>query len=383
MKRKVSDLLSELGRRAPFDFAEDWDNVGLIVGDPDREVHGCIVAVNLGKEALDAAVNMKANVIVCHHPPIFKPTKKLTRTSMPYVYEALRRGISVIALHTNFDLASDQVSRQIAEKLGFRMTGYLANRGSDGVPPSLRQAKFITYVPGAQADRVRDAACRAGAGTIGKYGFCSFSWSGEGTFLGGEGTQPAIGEKGTLERVEERRLETIVPVKTLERVIGAARKAHPYEEMAYDVIELMQPLRNIGYGFISIAERAAKKSGSVDQSPSFAFHKIIDNVKELFHLKSVTVVGPGLENQRLRVKKLAFSPGSGSAFVSAAVEKRADVYVCGEVGYHQMLEAKQKGLTLIVLGHSYSERFFVEMVSEWCSKFKPVKRVFENVHQAF
>jgi hypothetical protein len=280
----------------------------------------------------------------------------------------------VIALHTNFDLASEALSRELAGQLGFEFKGFLTPRGGSELPVSARFGKFVTYVPADHLDKVRQAVCDEGAGVIGNYTQCSFSWGGEGTFLGGAGSNPTVGRAGKLEKAEERRLEVVFPWRKLQDVTQAARAAHPYEEMAFEVLELAQPSRPLGYGFV--ADVAGARAGSL------AFHKIIQNVKESLRLRSVTVAGPGLSEKDMPVRRLAFSPGAGSSFVGAASAKGADVYVCGEVGYHQMLEARQKGLTLVVLGHSYSERFFIETVSSWCeTTAKPVKKVFETVHE--
>lgn len=371
-KVSVGDLVGELGKRAPYDFAEEWDNVGFLAGDASDEIKGVVVAVNLGPEALKAAAERGANVIVCHHPPIFKPVSRLTKTSSPYLYEALRKGVSVIALHTNFDLACSEVAETITAHLGVKKTGFLAPRGGSTVPASLRLGKFITYLPSDALDKVREAVCRAGAGRIGNYTDCSFSWDGQGTYVGGDGSNPTSGKAGRLEKVEERRLEVVFPWKSLDSVIQAARGAHPYEEMAYDIIELKQPQRSVGYGFTA-----------EDLSANLTFPKLLDSVKQTFQLSDVTVAGPAVFDQQMKIRRLAFSPGSGSSFVGAAAAKGIDVYICGEVGYHQMLEARQKGVTLMMLGHSYSERFFVEAVSSWCEPFGSTEKVFEMIHKSF
>ena len=385
-KFSIGDLVGSLGRHAPFDLAEEWDNVGFLAGDAADTVSGVVTAVNLGPEALAAAVVTNSNVIVCHHPPIFKPIKRLTRAASPYLYEAVRRGIGVIALHTNFDLSSEKISRELAATLGCEFKDFLAPRGGAELPRSLRLGKFITYVPEKNLDAIREAVDRAGAGRIGEYTQCSFSWDGEGTFKGAPGTKPAVGRAGALERAQEKRFEVVFPWKALTQVVAAARSVHPYEEMAYDVLELAQPARSLGYGFVGKYGKPRQEMSDLGDASDastepLVFHKLLDNVKQTFQLSSVTVAGPGLADSKMRVQNLAFSPGSGSSFVGAACAKGADVYVCGEVGYHQMLEARQKGLTLVILGHSYSERFFIETVASWCETAGPVRKVFETVHE--
>lgn len=369
----VGDLTGALGKNAPYDWAEEWDNVGLLIGDAADSVKEAIVSINLGPEALRAAQEKNANVIICHHPPVFKPLLKILKSSAPYLYEAIVSKINIITLHTNFDLASEQISSHVANALGFQIIDFLKKREGE-MPASLRQGKFITYVPEQALDKVRQAVCDAGAGKIGDYSQCSFSWDGEGTFLGGNPANPTIGKVGVLEKVKEKRLEVIFRWNALERIVQAARKAHPYEEMAYDVVKLAQPYHNIGYGFVGDIKAEFKPT-------NFVFHKLADRVRSLFQLSQLTVVGRGLDEKTLKVSRIAFSPGSGSAFIKAAIAKGVDVYICGEVGYHQMLEARSAGLTLILLGHSYSERFFLETISNWCDLLGcQTHKVFEKIH---
>ena len=377
---KVSDLAGFLGKLAPLDLAESWDNVGLIAGDPGEAVRGVVVAIDLGEAALADAERMGANVVVCHHPPIFKPALRLTKATHPFLYEAIRRGIGVIALHTNFDLSSEELSRKLCDRLGFEFQGFLAKRQGDPDVPSQALGKFMTYAPAQDLDVIREALAKAGAGQIGEYSQCSFSVEGEGTFLGSQKSNPIKGKRGQLEKTAERRLEMVFPWKRRSEVVTAARKAHPYDEMAYDILKLAQTKREIGYGLVG--------TGGSQDSTKLVFHKFLESVKETFALCSLTVAGPGMENPQMAVRKMAFSPGSGSAFVGAAAAKGVDVYVCGELGYHQILEARQKGLTVVVLGHGNSERFFVETVSDWAGNFfrefgvkaGNVGKIFETVH---
>ncbi len=377
-KVRVSDLVGFLQKKAPFDFAETWDNVGLLCGDASQEITGIVIAVNLGREAINAAEKQKANVIICHHPPIFKPISKLTAQSSPHLYRALTMGVSVIALHTNFDLASVEHNKKISEKLNLKYKTFLAER-ENGTPKSLQLAKFVTYVPEKNLEDVRNALCEAGAGKIGNYSQCSFSWDGEGTFLGNDSSNPKVGSKNNLEKVEEKRLEVVFELKRMSIILEAARKAHPYEEMAYDIIGLANPSKDIGYGFISEAPT------------KLTFQKLVESVKSCFQLKHVTIAGPALDDLDKKadkaIEKIAFSPGSGSAFISQAAAKGVQVYVCGEVGYHQILEARNRNVTLVLLGHSYSERFFMSTVSDWIQNESQMEiaknkivEVYENIH---
>lgn len=383
---KISDLMGALTKRFPLDLAEDWDNVGFLLGDASQDLTGVVVSVNLGRESLDAALEAGANLIICHHPPIFKATLKMTANSHPFCFEALKNNICVAAFHTNFDLGSQATNARIAQLLGAEMKQPLAARQSSTSPESQQIGKFITAVPADTSDEILDkmvqALAKAGAGQIGDYSECSFSWPGQGTFVGGESTNPKIGVAGKRQKVAEKRLEMVFPWKRLEKIVEAARKVHPYEEMAYDVLKL-EPVNKrgapagLGYGFI--AELNGVSSA-----------EFLKRVQMVFAVDSVELVGPILQGSE--VKKVAFSPGSGSGFIGRAVAQGIDTYVTGEVGYHQMLEAKRASLSLILLGHSNSERFFVETMAQGCEDyFKAlgssfgltacVKSVFEVVHK--
>ncbi|MGE4232386.1 MAG: Nif3-like dinuclear metal center hexameric protein [Bacteriovoracia bacterium] len=360
---QLSEILGELNQKYPFDSAESWDNVGLLIGDPNSKVKGIVVSVNLGAEALAEAKKARANLIICHHPPIFKPTHRIVESSSPYILEAIRNKISVIALHTNFDLHSEDTMTKLAADLKVTYEGALARRDGREIPESLQIVKFITYVPTEALEKVRKAVFEAGAGHIGSYSRCSFQSEGMGTFEGSEATNPAIGKPGRFEAVLEQRLEVVLPIKKLDKVISAARKAHPYEEMAYDVFAFARPVRSVGYGFIG------KPAGVFD------FHKFLKNVKQTFYLKQLVIQ----QASDLKAPKVAFSPGSGSSFVKTAISRGVKVYVTGEIGYHQMLEAKTAGLSLVLLGHGNSERFFVETLGRWCQGWAKTKLVYETV----
>lgn len=381
----VADIVGFLNQKAPFDWAEDWDNVGFLLGSSTDMLTGVIVAINLGPEAIQQACQQKANLIICHHPPIFKPLNKITQQNTPWVYEALQHNINVIVLHTNYDLASSEASAEICRQLDLAPPiGFLASRNSEVLPASLNLAKFITYLPTEQRliDDFRQALAEVGAGVIGNYQQCSFSWSGEGTFFGNEQSNPQAGSRQKLEKVAETRFEMIFPLKKVDKIVTTARKAHPYDEMAFDIVKLEQAKQSIGYGFI------AKPL----QKP-LTLKSLLNKLKEVFQLPSLTVVNPGgvvseaFLNQSLT--KVGFSQGSGSGFIGAAAAKGVSVYICGEVGFHQMLEARNKGLPLVILGHSYSEHFFMATVSGWVREFftgadgHSVVSVYEPIHENY
>jgi dinuclear metal center YbgI/SA1388 family protein len=379
MSINVGDLLKILSKKAPIDLAESWDNVGLIAGDLSAKVKAIVVAVNLGPEALREALKKKANVIICHHPPIFKPTLKLTAQQAPFVYEAIRKNISIISLHTNFDLSSYLLNKKMAFDLGFDFQKPLADREgsrvpfSDKTPQTLLFGKLIIYVPQSHLNAIKQVLSELGAGKIGDYDSCSFSSEGIGSFRPLEGAKPFLGKKGKIETVSESKLEALIPWARREEILKKVRQIHPYEEMAYDLFLVDAFLdKTVGYGWVG-------KSLKPISAPL-----LFKRVQKYFELVTppmlIECFDKKINNNKYLINKMAFSPGSGAAFLSNAQSEKVDLFVTGELGYHSMLEARAKGIPVLLLGHSYSERFFVETVAEWCKPSSQVFKVFEIIH---
>src|SRR5918999_3005804 len=228
---------------APRALAEDWDNVGLQVGEPDSEVDQVLVALTPLPEVFEEAEEVGADFLLFHHPLIFRALSSVNTASYPgnLVARAVRGGMTVYAAHTNYDAAPGGVSVTLAESLGLSgPLGIVAPRGG------LR--KLVVFVPEENADEISDTLTEAGAGVIGNYTHCTFRAPGTGTFFGGEATDPYAGEKGRLERVSELRLETVVPAHAASRAAAAVRAAHPYEEPAFDVYPVDGYPEGCGYG---------------------------------------------------------------------------------------------------------------------------------------
>lgn len=345
--------------RAPLDTAEDWDNVGLLVGDPSRKTAGAVVSIDLTREALDTATAMGYGLIVTHHPCIFPKSRGLSRVTAggtgmgSLVFEAAAKGIAVYATHTNFDQCALEVPRRIAEALGVKIAGRLIEKGGRG---SL--LKLAVYVPQTHAEAVRQAMCDAGAGRIGRYDHCSFSTPGEGTFRGGEGASPALGKPGQLERAREVRVETIVPRGMEGMVLKALKKAHPYEEVAYDLYPVEQgpaPVglnAGVGYGFYG------------DFAEPKTFPVVAQHVKRLFEVEGFLVSEP----RPAQIRRIGFVAGKGASFVGAAAAVGCDLFITGEAGYHTALEGSRAGVCVVELGHRESELFFLKTAAEWLAE---------------
>lgn len=357
---KISEVVKKLDEWAPPSSAERWDNVGLLVGDASSETSGAVVCVDLTEEALDEARTRGAKLIVNHHPCIFPKDHGLSRVrsgdaSSRLIYRAIQEGVSVYASHTNFDRCALEVVHEIAEAMGATPVGRLQEKG----PGSC--VKLVTFVPTGEVDKVREAICAAGAGQIGDYDFCAFLVSGEGSFRGLTGTNPSVGKPGKLEKVAEVRLETWVPRGLESQVLAALRSAHSYEEVAFDWIPVEQPpaskgiVRGLGYGFYGDFEKP------------ISFEEFSARAAKAFETKGMIVSPARFADSDFKkpiLKRMAFSPGKGSSFVSSARAAECDVYVMGEVGYHSALDGAKSGMAVVELGHRESERFFLKVMTK-------------------
>lgn len=350
---KISEILRQLETLAPGATAESWDNVGLLVGNLAAKSAGAIVSVDLTEEALEKAIQKNYKLIVTHHPPIFPKQKGIAQiTASTLVYRCISNGINVISSHTNFDRCALEVVQVVSQGLGVVPQGRLIDPETDSI------VKLSCYVPPSHLESVRAAVCEAGGGKIGDYDFCTFGVPGQGTFRPGPRTRPSIGKVGKIEKVDEVRLETILPRGLEKAVIAALKAAHPYEEVAYDLYPVEQvpaPLgctRGLGYGF-----------WGEFPSPK-AFSEVAKDVRRLFKVSGFWLTDPAPK----RIKRIAFVAGKGAGFLKAATLVGCDLFVTGEVGYHAVLHGKRSGMTVMELGHRESEFFYLKTMEAWLSK---------------
>lgn len=332
---RVQEIAEAVEKIAPEALAEDWDNVGLQVGEPDGEVDRILVALTPLPEVFEEAEEVGANFLLFHHPLIFRALSSVNTTSYPgdLVARATRGNLTVYAAHTNYDAAPGGVSVALAEALGLsEPLGIVAPRGG------LR--KLVVFVPEAYADAIADALTEAGAGVIGDYTHCTFRAPGTGTFFGGEDTDPYAGEKGRLERVPELRLETVVPAHAASRASAAVRTAHPYEEPAFDVYPVDGYPEGCGYGRVGVLPEPL--------SPE----ELRDHVSGSLGFPARLVADP--EPGR-RIERVAVLGGSGASFLREAAASGADAYVTGDLDYHDALMAESLGLVAIDAGHATTE----------------------------
>ncbi len=320
-------------RIAPLPLAEEWDNCGLQVGDPAAQADRVLVALTPMPEVFEEAEEKGADFLLFHHPLIFGPLKSIVTSSYPggLLARAIRNGLAVYAAHTSYDAAPEGVSIALARALGLRgPLRVLSPRGA------LR--KLVVFVPEENAGAVAKALAEAGAGVIGDYTECTFRTQGTGTFRGGDDANPYLGEKGRLEKVQEVRLETVVPAHAVGRAIDAATAAHPYEEVALDVYPVEGSPAGCGYGRLgTLPERLTAEELREHVSASLGF-------------PSRLAADPGR-----RIETVAVVGGSGGSFIPEVAASGAHAYVTGDVDYHDALLAESLGLTVIDAGHAATE----------------------------
>jgi len=379
MKKKIShsiaSVLQFLETKAPISCAESWDSVGLLVGNPNWETESAVVAIDLSEKALELALSSRSNLIITHHPCIFSKSKGLSRliegeesgTLSNLIFKCIENKIAVVSVHTNFDQCALEVNQQISKGLDINIQGRLFDDSKNLL------YKLVTFVPQTHADRVRTALSSAGAGNIGQYDFCSFSMTGEGRFRGEQGTKPFLGKPGQVEVVTEERIETVFPKSLQSIVIKALFDSHPYQELAYDLYEVKQSLsdlgqfKGLGYGFWG--EFFSTKS----------FSEVAQHVKDLFGVEGILMSGTSPK----KVKKVAFAPGKGASFISHALSLECDLFITGEVGYHNALEAARQRMITFELGHTHSEVFFPKVIQTWLTELGVKARYLNLSFQRF
>ncbi|MED2972528.1 Nif3-like dinuclear metal center hexameric protein [Fictibacillus sp. B-59209] len=325
-------VIGELHALAPKHLAEEGDPIGLQVGNLNKPVKKVMIALDVLEEVVDEAIEKGAELIIAHHPMIYRPLKKID-LSMPQgrmIEKLIKNDIAVYAAHTNLDVAKGGVNDWLAEALHLEQTEVL--KGTK----EISLVKLAVYVPEEQADTVREAMAAAGAGHIGQYSHCTFNTSGEGTFKPLEGTNPFIGTKGKIERVNEIKIETVISEDLVKQVISSMKKAHPYEEVAYDLYELKNEGETLGIGKIG---RLAEE---------MPFEDFIQHVKQTLDVSALRAV----KGHSRPVRKVAVVGGDGNKFISAAIMKGADVLVTGDMYYHNAHDAQAAGLSIIDPGHN-------------------------------
>ncbi|GHA58661.1 Nif3-like dinuclear metal center hexameric protein [Pontibacter akesuensis] len=343
---KIHEVTTLLEQLAPLRYQESYDNAGLQTGDANAEVTGVLVTLDCTEAVLDEALEKGCNLVVAHHPVIFKGLKQLTGRSYVErtIIKAIRHNIAIYASHTNLDSVVNGVNTKIANKLGLQQQRMLINK-----PNTLLQ--LVTFVPVAHTEAVLTALHAAGAGNIGEYSSCSFSVTGTGRFTPSESANPSIGEKNKPEQVEENRLELIFPAALQSKIMAALQQAHPYEEVAHYLYNLENQNQEVGIGVIGELEQEKTEQ---------EFLAYLKDCMQLQGLRYTSIGGR-------KVKKVAVCGGSGSFLIKDALRQGADALVTGDVKYHEFFDAENR-LMIADIGHYESEVFTKEIFYDTISK---------------
>ena len=336
----VKQITGAIEQFAPVIYQESYDNCGLQVGDNAMVVTGVLLTLDVTEAVLEEAMQRGCNMIVAHHPLIFTGLKKITGRNYVerIVHKAIKNDIAIYAAHTNLDNMYNGVNNKIAEKLGLKGLKILA-------PKADTLIKLYTSVPVSAADKVREALFNAGAGKIGNYKECSFSINGNGTFRPGQDAGPAIGEAGGIrEYVNETKIEVLIEKHTQAAVIAALFEAHPYEEVAYELIALPNPNQGIGAGIVGLLPVP------MDEAVFLTYLKSKMNTACIRHTAL-----PGKQ-----IERVAVCGGSGSFLLFDAIKAKADIFITADFKYHQFFDAEGK-IIIADIGHYETEQFTPEI----------------------
>jgi dinuclear metal center YbgI/SA1388 family protein len=332
---RLSVLVKYLEQVAPPNYQEDYDNSGLLIGEPDQDIVASLVALDCTEAIVDEAIAHGCNLIITHHPIIFKGLKTITGKTYVerVVLKAIRNNIALYAIHTNLDHVKHGVNGVICKRLGLANVKILKPKG--GI-----LKKMVTYCPTDFAPRVREALFASGAGNIGNYSDCSFSIEGTGTFKAGEDTDPYVGEQGVLHHEDEVRIEVVFLAQEQRKVVLALLENHPYEEVAYDIFALENKLDTIGAGMVGWL------SESMD---GLGFLNMVKDKMGASVVKHTTLLPR-------KIKKVAVCGGSGSFLLQDAIASGADAFVTADFKYHEFFDADSK-IVIADIGHFETEQF--------------------------
>ena len=342
----VQDVINHLHDLAPLAYAEDFDNVGLLVGDKNQSVSGILVTLDTLEAVVDEAIEKNCNLIVSFHPIIFKGLKKITGKTYVerVVIKAIQYNIAIFSIHTALDNAIEGVNSIICDQLGLKNKNIL-------IPQKGTIKKLQTYVPKSNAEALRLALFSAGAGSIGNYKSCSFNAEGKGTYMGNENSNPVIGEKGELHTENETAISVTYSKHLESKVLKALFEAHPYEEVAYEITTLENTNQHIGIGMIGELEN------EMDELDCLKF------IKDKMHTECV-------RHSKLfkkSIKRIAVLGGSGSFAIAAAKAANADLLVTSDLKYHDFFTA-ESDIVLADIGHYESEQFTKSFLVDYLSK---------------
>lgn len=343
---KIKDVTTILERLAPLSYQESYDNSGLIIGDRNDDLKSILITLDCTEEVLDEAIKNKCNLIVAHHPILFKSIKKLNGDNyvQRVIIKAIKNNISIYAIHTNLDNVMDGVNSTIANRLELINCKILQPKYD-----ILKQ--LIVYCPESYSKKLKESLFSLGAGAIGDYEQCSFSSKGIGTFFPKKDSKPFIGEVGKVHEGPEDCIEMIFPKNIEGAIIECINKNHPYEEVAYQIFNLDIKYKNVGSGLIGELKE------SIEEKDFLSFLKDKMNTSIIRHTN--------LRNKK--IKKVAVCGGAGSFLLSTAISKNADIFISSDFKYHEFFDADNK-LVIADIGHFESEQYTKDLIYDFLRK---------------
>ncbi|MDP1800029.1 MAG: Nif3-like dinuclear metal center hexameric protein [Bacteroidota bacterium] len=338
----IQEIITEIENFAPLAYQEDYDNCGLITGQKTQTATGALLSLDCTEEVIDEAIANKCNLIIAHHPILFSGLKKINGNNYVErtIIKAIQNNIAIYAAHTNLDNVKQGVNKKMSDKLGLKNLHILA-------PKSNILKKLVTFVPGSHHEAVLQALFEAGAGNIGNYSNCSFNLEGTGTFKGNADTKPFLGKPNELSKEKEIRIEAIFEFNKEAGIIAALLKAHPYEEVAYDIYSIANKHQQIGSGMVGELEKEMNENDF------------------LGHVKKSLLCGCLKHTKKLgkSIKKVAICGGSGRFLLKNAINSGADAFITSDFKYHEFFDAENK-ILLIDAGHFETEQFTPEIFYE-------------------
>ena len=356
--RTINNIIESLERLAPRVYQEEYDNSGLLTGNPTEEVKGILITLDCTEDVVEEALAKSCNLIVAHHPILFKGIKKLTgQTYVERVLiKAIQNNIAIYAVHTNLDNVINGVNKKIAERIGLKNLQIL-------LPKKNTLMKLVTFIPKEHKETVLASLHEAGAGQIGNYKNCSFTVEGEGAFLPADHANPFKGSKGVLEKTDEDRVEVIFPTFLRGKVLSALQDSHPYEEVAYYLTSLENENQEVGAGIIGELV--------IPEEP-IAF---LQRVK--FNMNTACIRHTRVSSNK--VIKVAVCGGAGSFLLQTAIRQGADVFISADFKYHEFFDADNK-IIIADIGHYESEQYTKELLGEFLQEnFPTFAIIFSNV----
>lgn len=356
---EINQILNELKNWAPLPYQESYDNSGLIIGKLDAEVSKILVSLDITEKVMDEAIKNKFDLIISHHPIIFRGMKSFTGKTPEerVVMRAIENHIAIIAMHTNLDNVFHGVNYKLSQILGLENLSILESKAGT-------LQKLAVFIPKTHLEKVRKAIFDAGAGHIGNYDHCSFGAEGIGTFRAGSEASPFVGQIGENHQEEEIKMETIFPAHKQSQIIKALLSSHPYEEPAFDIFPLENTSAKIGAGMIGELREEMEENEFL----SFLKQKLNAKCIRHTHLRGK------------KIKKIALCGGSGSFLIRAAKTAQADIFITGDVKYHDFFEANES-MIIADVGHYESEQFTKELIRDFIIEKFPKFAVQISEHQ--